>query len=186
MTRLLWCGLIIASCVACARKAPPADAVAQEPGHTSPASELERLDSRKPVPLLPAMADHQKQNMRDHLVAVSEIVGALAASDFAAVESAAKRIGLSEQMGAMCNHMGSAAPGFAAQAMEFHRTADGITEAARARDASAVLRELNSTLQACTSCHAVWKQQVVTQELWSQLTEQSSELPPAHSERPHR
>jgi DNA-binding MarR family transcriptional regulator len=39
---------------------------------------LDRMDTRAPVPLLPMMANHQKQNMRDHLVAVQEIVAALA------------------------------------------------------------------------------------------------------------
>ena len=70
------------------------------------------MDTRTPVPLLPMMADHQKRNMRDHLLAVQEIVAALAADNFAAVERSAGRIGYSEQMGQMCVHMGAGAPGF--------------------------------------------------------------------------
>jgi hypothetical protein len=128
------------------------------------------MDDRKPIPLLAMMASHQKQNMRDHLVAIQEIVSAIATDDFAAVEQSARRMGYSEQMGRMCTHMGAAAPGFAEQAMAFHHTADRITEAARARDRSRTLLELGATLQACTSCHAAWRQEVVDDPTWRRLT----------------
>jgi hypothetical protein len=87
---------------------------------------LDGIDKRAPVPLLPMMAEHQKRNMRDHLLAVQEIAVALAAEDFATIEKSAGRIGYSEQMGQMCAHMGAAAPGFTDKALEFHRTADMI------------------------------------------------------------
>jgi hypothetical protein len=140
----------------------------------TPPGVLDALDSRAPVPLLPMMANHQKQNMRDHLVAIQDIVGALAGSDFVAVESAARRIGFSDQMGQMCNHMGAGAPGFSTQAVGFHQTADRVAEAARSHDGGAVLRELAATLQACTSCHATWKQQIVDEAQWRQLTENTN------------
>jgi hypothetical protein len=101
------------------------------------------------------MASHQKQNMRDHLVAVQEVVSALSIANYAGVEAAAARIGFSQAMGQMCSHMGAGAPGFADQAIEFHHTADRIGLAARERDGAAVMMALGSTLQSCTSCHAV-------------------------------
>lgn len=131
------------------------------------------LDRRKPVPLLAMMANHQKQNMREHLVAVQEIVAALATDDFAALEKSAGRIGYSDQMGQMCEHMGAAAPGFTEQAMAFHRTADRIADAARARDRSRVLSDLGATLQTCTACHAEWKQEIVDEPTWRRLTSAS-------------
>jgi hypothetical protein len=131
---------------------------------------LADLDRRTPVPLLPMMAHHQKQNMRDHLVAVQEIVAALAAEDFPAVERAAARIGYSEQMATMCTHMGAGAPGFTDQAMNFHRTADTISEAAREKDGKAVASALGATLQTCTGCHATYRQEVVDREGWSRST----------------
>ena len=73
---------------------------------------LDGLDLRTPVPLLPMMAHHQKQNMRDHLVAVQEIIVAMSTSDYTGVERAASRIGFSDQMGRMCSHMGAGAPGW--------------------------------------------------------------------------
>ncbi len=66
------------------------------------------------------MAEHQKQNMRDHLAAVQEIVAALGRDDLDGVAKAASRMGYSEAMGRMCEHMGAAAPGFTPLALDFH------------------------------------------------------------------
>jgi len=139
------------------------------------------MDARSGLPLLPMMANHQKQNMREHLVAVQAIVAALATDDFAQVAKAAGKLGFSDEMGRMCTHMGSGAPGFTEQALAFHHTADGIAAAARARDKPRVLEELSATLEACTSCHAAWKQQVVDEASWEKLTL----LPPPTHESKH-
>lgn len=138
---------------------------------------LDQMDKRAPVPLLPMMANHHKQEMRDHLVAVQEIVAALALDDYAAVEKAAGRIGFSDHAGQMCDHMGAGAPAFIEQARAFHHTADRIGAAARDRDRTRVLTELGATLQACTACHATWKQQVVDAPTWQRIT---STAPPMH------
>jgi hypothetical protein len=172
---------VVAVLAACSREPPPAPATtssaAAAPGAASAAEALDRMDTRAPVPLLPMMANHQKQNMRDHLVAVQEIVAAIATDDFASVERAARRIGFSEQMGQTCTHMGAGAPGFAERALDFHHTADRVSAAARDRDRIRVLTELGATLQTCTSCHAAWKQQVVDEPTWTRLT---SSAPPLH------
>jgi hypothetical protein len=148
-----------------APSAPPAQATARN-GPTA----LDEIDTRTPVPLLPMMANHQKQNMRDHLVAVQEIVQGLATNDFDAIEKAAKRIGYSDEMGQMCTHMGAGAPGFTEQSIRFHHTADRIAEAARSKARAKVLDELGTTLQTCTACHAVWKQRVVDDLAWREVT----------------
>lgn len=174
-------GSTIALLASCTRDAPPAPvattgAVASSVPSTStsavaPAVDaLDRMDGRTPVPLLPMMANHQKQNMREHLVAVQEIVGAVAKKDFATVEESAGRIGFSEPMGAMCTHMGAGAPGFTEQALSFHHTADKIGAAAKKRDADAVLAALNETLTTCTTCHQTFKQQVVDDATWTKAT----------------
>lgn len=136
----------------------------------SAADALDAIDSRKPVPLLPMMANHQKQNMREHLVAVQEIVSALGSDDFERIEAAALRIGSSPQMGQMCNHMGKGAPGFTEQALGFHSTADGIVAAAKEQDKAKVLAALDATLKTCTACHETWKQRIVTDAEWQQAT----------------
>jgi len=183
MTRHLFLGLALVL-AACAKEAPAPAAEAAEPAPTaeaqvkdSPADTLDRMDQRDPVPLLPMMALHQKENMRDHLVAVQEIVTALAAEDYAGVEKAAGRIGFSDKMAQMCTHMGAGAPGFTEQGLAFHHAADRIAEAARERDRNRVLTELGATLGTCTSCHAKWKQKVVDEASWQKLTQSA---PPVH------
>jgi hypothetical protein len=180
MTRLLLFATACAALTGCARETSTPAAGATPPvahTETSPATALDGMDARTPVPLLPMMANHQKQNMRDHLVVVQEIVAALAADDFAGIERATGRIGFSEQMSQMCTHMGAGAPGFTEQALAFHHTADGIAAAARERDRGRVLSELSATLKTCTTCHATWKQQVVDDATWQRL---SSTAPPMH------
>ena len=131
---------------------------------------LDDLDTRIAVPLLPRMANHQKQNMRDHLLAVQEIVLAAGRDDFAAVEKAASRVGDSPEMGRMCTHMGAGAKGFTEQALAFHHTADSIGVAARLRDRAGVMTALGQTLQACTGCHETYRQHVVDEATWTRLT----------------
>jgi cytochrome c556 len=107
------------------------------------------------------MAHHQKESMREHLEAVQEVVAAVATGEFDKVAVAGKRLGYSEHMGRMCEHMGAGAPGFTEQALSFHHTADAIVTAAEERDGAAVLAALSKTLRACTSCHSTYKQQLV-------------------------
>jgi cytochrome c556 len=116
------------------------------------------------------MAEHQKQNMRQHLVAVRDIVNALSASDCAAVEKFAAALGTTPEMARTCNVMGAATPGFSEQALAFHRTADGSGEAARRGEQAEVMMALGKTLEACTACHATYRQEVVNQETRKELT----------------
>lgn len=133
--------------------------------------------TRKPLPLPAMMAEHQKQNMREHLAAVQAIVAAIGRDDMDGVAKASARIGYSEAMGQMCEHMGAAAPGFTAMALNFHHTADTIGEAARRGDRAGVLAALDRTLKTCVGCHATYRQEVVDEATWKQLT---AEAPAAH------
>jgi hypothetical protein len=135
-----------------------------------PASADDAIEERRQLPLLQMMADHQKQMMRDHLVAVQEIVTALSLDDFDAVQQAVVRLGYSDEVGRVCNHMGAASPAFTRQALAFHHTADGIAAAARERNRGRVLAELSTTLKACRACHAQWKQEIVDDATWNRLT----------------
>ena len=145
----------------CTREAPPAQVVMTPPPSPPPAGDaLDQLDTRTAVPLLPMMANHQKQNMRDHLAAVQEIVAALVTDDFTGIEKAASRIGFSEQMGQMCTHMGAGAPGFTEQALAFHHTADRIGDAARKRTGRSSSADSPSPCRSALAA-ATWKQQVV-------------------------
>jgi hypothetical protein len=135
--------------------------------------ELTRLDPRRPVPLQPMMAWHQKQNMLEHLVTIQRITEGLAREDWAAIAHASASIESSPQMQQMCQHMGAGAEGFTEHALEFHRRADAIGAAARAQDGPGVLQATAHTLQACTECHAAFRQEVVDGATWQALTGQS-------------
>jgi cytochrome c556 len=182
--------LALVSCRAKSEVVPEATAVARAPAASAANSSssssvsgsaqatLDRMDTRTPVPLLPMMAHHQKQNMRDHLAAVQQIIVAVASKDFAAVQKAAARIGFSETMGQMCSHMGAGAPGFTDTALRFHHDADKIADAARKRDTEAVLGALGQTLSQCTGCHEQYKQHVVDETDWSKAA--GGAQPPQH------
>jgi len=198
MNRPLIAGLIAGSATLCTlaacRRSPPPSPEALTSAATSSAvpatsdgvceaqKTLAQMDTRIAVPLVPMMAQHQRQDMRDHLLAVQEIVTAAATDDFAGVQRAAARIGFSEQMGQKCSHMGAGAPGFTELALAFHHSADTITAAAQQRDHAAVLQALGATLQACTGCHAAYRQSIVDDATWNQLTSQlaPTESAPGH------
>jgi hypothetical protein len=157
-------GVAMVACRTEQHREPPAAPSRSAIAPASPASaaeELDRLDQRQPLPLLPMMANHQKQNMREHLTVVQQVVAATATRDFAQVAQAAQRIGYSETMGQMCEHMGAGAPGFTEQALAFHHSADRIVDAAKREDSAAVLGALGETLATCTACHAAYKQKLV-------------------------
>jgi len=137
---------------------------------SSAAVELAALDERRPVPLQPMMAWHQKQNMMQHLVAIQRITGGLASQDWEEVASASALIETSPAMQRMCEHMGAGAEGFSELGLNFHQRADAIGEAARAHDGPGVLRAMSDTLQACTGCHATYRQDVVDAETWQLRT----------------
>jgi hypothetical protein len=177
MLPTIWTTIAVVLAVGCHRDRTEAPSTQQESRSTTTTDQpsaaqqaLDRMDTRVAVPLVPMMANHQKQDMRDHLLAVQEIVVAASTDDFAAVERAAERMGYSEEVGQMCTHMGAGAPGFTEQALNFHHTADTIATAARQRDHAAVIRGLNSTLQTCTGCHAKFRQSVVDEATWNFLT----------------
>jgi hypothetical protein len=182
ITPLAW-GLLLFAVVAGCKRSPATEAPADGPNESPTASpeavsepspdphvELATLDSRTPVPLQPMMAWHQKQNMQEHLVAIQRIVDGLARGDWGEVAAASKLIESSPQMQRMCQHMGAGAEGFTPAALEFHDRADAIGEAARAQDVDATLAATSHTLQACTGCHAKYRQQVVDARTWQQRT----------------
>ncbi|MDQ3032223.1 MAG: cytochrome c [Myxococcota bacterium] len=153
----------------------PAPTVAAGAPASAAQHELAALDDRTPVPLLPPMAAHQREQMRDHLAVVQEITAALARDDLDAAATSASRMGTSDSMTAMCSHMGAGAPGFTERALQMHQRADGIAEAARAGSRTATLAALSETLATCTSCHATYRQEIVDHARWTELTSRSSD-----------
>jgi predicted kinase len=175
------CVTLVLAVVVSGCQANPAPAPAPA-ASSCPETALDGMDGRSAVPLVPMMANHQKQNMRDHLLAVQQIIAAAGEKDFGAIQQAASRIGYSEQMGMMCQHMGAGAPGFTDAALKFHHTADGISDAAKKQDLDGVMKSLASTLETCTNCHKQYKQRVVDDATWASLTKQAAPTSPMHPE----
>lgn len=136
----------------------------------APTAELAALDTREPVPLLPRMALHQKQNMQDHLLVVQQITEGMSREDWPAIEAAAGRFASSPGMQMQCEHMGAGADGFTERALDFHRRADDIVAAAKEQDGKRVLAATATALEACTNCHARYRQEVVSEAEWTALT----------------
>jgi len=145
-------------------------APAPDPPAPTAVEELHALDTRRPVPLRPMMAWHQKQSMMEHLVAIQQIADGLAREDWDAVARAADLIDSDSQTAQMCDHMGAGAEGFTEAGLAFHRRADAIAAAAQQRDGREALRATAHTLEACTSCHATYRQDVVDAKAWKDRT----------------
>jgi cytochrome c556 len=127
-------------------------------------------DTRKPLPLTAMMAEHQKQNMREHLEAIRDLTAAFVSKNFKKIEEAGRKLGTSPQMKMMCDHMGKGAPGFTEMALKMHSEADKIVFAAQKKDFNGAMVATNRTLQSCTSCHAVFKQEILSEEDWKKRT----------------
>ncbi len=163
----------------------PLPPVAESTSDCEPSRQLGELDTRKPVPLQPMMAWHQKQNMMQHLVAIQGIVDAVAKEDWEGIASASALIESSPQMAQMCKHMGAGADGFTDTALDFHRRADEIGKAAASHDAKAVLAATSNTLQACTGCHATYRQEIVSAATYQERTGSDHDPSQGHDSEQH-
>jgi len=168
--------LALAVTAGCSRSAPeakpqpePAPVTVPKPVAPSGTAAAAALDARKPLPLTAMMANHQKQEMRDHLKVVQEIALALGKDDFDAIAASATRIAWSDKKAMMCKHMGAGAPGFAEMGEQFHRAAGGIVEAAKQHDRAGVATALGTTLETCVGCHAMYRQDIVDEQAFSQI-----------------
>jgi len=54
-------------------------------------------------------------------------------------------------------------------ALKMHSEADKIVIAAEKKDFNAVVLATERTLQSCTACHANYKQQIVSEEVWNKM-----------------
>jgi len=159
--------LLLATVASACSGAEPAVTPVAAPA-PSAAEALNALDTRMPVPMQPMMADHQKRNMRGHLEAMQQVTAALAHEDWEGVAEAAGRMGSSPEMAMMCTHMGAGAEGLPPLALSFHEQADAIAVAAGQRDTQAVLEATARTLEVCTTCHAQYRQDVVSAAVWDE------------------
>jgi len=115
---------------------------------------------------MPAMMqDHMRANMRDHLHAINEIQGLLAAGSYdAAADLAEKRIGMSSLEAHGASHMAGFMPqGMQATGTTMHQAASRFAvtaqEAGVTRDLPRALGALSKVTQQCVACHAGYRLQ---------------------------
>ena len=122
-------------------------------------------EPRQYVELPDAMRGHMLRNMRDHLLAISEIQEALSAGAFdRAAEVAEKRIGMSSLAAHGASHMAPYMPESMRQiGTQMHRAASQFAivaqEASVENDLARTLGALTRITQQCVACHAAFRVQ---------------------------
>lgn len=119
--------------------------------------EMSVPDSRISLNLSPAMKQHQLSNMREHVVAIREIVGLIADNKFDnAAQIAHEKLGLTPDMQQMCGSFGN--DQFKTLGFAFHKSADDLADALKTKNTQTSLRALHQTLNYCVECHATFRQ----------------------------
>jgi cytochrome c556 len=117
-------------------------------------------DPRKLVKMPDMMQNHMKQNMRDHLLALSEIEEALGASQYArAADIAEHRLGMSSLDEHGASHMAGFMPKeMQAIGTEMHHAASRFAVSVRNAEVNGDLRpamtDLAKVSRQCVACHA--------------------------------
>jgi len=120
-------------------------------------------DSRQPVSMPAMMQEHMRANMRDHLLAISEIQVALASNHYdAAAEIAEKRLGMTSLDAHGARHVAGFMPdGMRATGTAMHHAASRFAvtsqEAAVTGDLRRALGGLAEVTRQCVACHAGYR-----------------------------
>ncbi|WP_452226179.1 hypothetical protein [Lacinutrix cladophorae] len=114
-------------------------------------------DGRISLKLNPMQKNHQLSNMRSHLEAVQQITLLLSQEKYdEASKVAYTKLGSTTEMKLMCASFGD--KGFENMGLEFHKSADKMSEIFKKRNKEHSLNALSNTLNYCVQCHATYKQ----------------------------
>jgi hypothetical protein len=114
-------------------------------------------DPRLSLKLNPMQKQHQLMNMRSHVEAVQKIVSLLAVDKYdEASVIAYEKLGTTTQMKLMCASFGN--EGFEKLGLEFHKSADKMSEIFKLKNKQNSLNALSNTMNYCVQCHATYKQ----------------------------
>lgn len=116
-------------------------------------------DDRQLVELPPMMQQHMLTNMRDHLMAIDEILAALAANQpDKAAELAEQRLGMSSLASHGAAHM---APHMPKEMQEIgtgmHRAASRFALTAQEGDVLSAYASLRNVTASCVACHEAYR-----------------------------
>ncbi len=114
-------------------------------------------DGRISLDLNPMQKNHQLSNMRSHLEAVQEILLLISEDKYdEASQTAYSKLGSTTEMRLMCASFGD--KGFETLGLEFHKSADLMSEIIKQGDKDKSLAALSSTINYCVQCHKTYKQ----------------------------
>ena len=114
-------------------------------------------DKRMSLKLNAMQKNHQKTIMRDHLDAIQNIVLLLSSDKYKdASKLAYDRLGSTTKMKLMCASFGD--KNFENLGLEFHKSADKMSEIFKSRNKEKSLKALSNTMNYCVQCHATYRQ----------------------------
>lgn len=116
-------------------------------------------DTRQLVELPEMMQQHMLSNMRDHLVAINEIITSLANEELAkAAEVAESRLGMSSLQSHGAGHMAKFMPeGMRQAGTNMHRAASRFAITAQEGEVRPAYKALSELTSACVACHAGYR-----------------------------
>jgi Cytochrome C' len=101
--------------------------------------------------------EHQLNNMREHLKAVSDIIRLTNNAKFDEASKVAKeKLGLSVNMNTMCGSFNNKT--FEATGVAFHKSADELATALKTKDYKKSMKSLEKVMNGCIACHSAFKQ----------------------------
>jgi cytochrome c556 len=130
---------------------------------TAPGHAGEPTDPRQKIDMPAMMQNHMKQNMRDHLLALSEIEEALGANQYGkAADIAEQRLGMTSLQSHGAEHMAPFMPTeMQAIGTEMHHAASRFAVSVRNAEVTADLRpamtDLSKVSRQCVACHAAYR-----------------------------
>jgi len=116
-------------------------------------------DKRVLVEMPKMMQQHQLANMRDHLMAINEILMKMGEGKLdKAAEIAEQRLGMSSLTSHGAHHMGKVMPkGMRAIGTNMHKAASRFALKAEEGDALPAYKALQEVTAACVACHAGYR-----------------------------
>ncbi len=118
---------------------------------------MQTNDKRISLKLNSMQKEHQLKNMRSHLETVQQIVMLLSNDDYdKASEIAYTKLGSTTEMKLMCSSFGD--KGFENLGLEFHKSADKMSEIFKNSNKKESLIALSDTMNYCIQCHSNYRQ----------------------------
>ena len=116
-------------------------------------------DARKLVQLPEMMQQHMMSNMRDHLVAINELLIEMANGDFGeAAEIAEYRLGMSSLESHGASHMAKFMPeGMRQAGTAMHKAASRFALKAQEEEVLPAYNVLSEVTSACVTCHSGYR-----------------------------